>query len=118
GARLPLRNVLRNPRRSFYTILGVASSVAIVLSTGALEDGTAAIMEAWFHGIQRYDLRATFLPVESEEIGARVASWPGVRRVEPILEIPVEIEAHGRTRSSLLVGLPPAGVLLSLHDRS
>jgi putative ABC transport system permease protein len=118
GARLPLRNLVRNPRRTFYTVLGVAASVAIVLATGSLSDGTNAIMERWFHGMQRYDLRVSFIPAQSEGIGPRVASWQGVRHVEPILEIPVEIEANGQTRSTLLVGLPPANVLFGLfaHD--
>jgi putative ABC transport system permease protein len=118
GARLPLRNLVRNPRRTLYTILGVASSVAIVLATGSMSDATNAIMELWFHGVQRYDLRLSFLPAESEGVRSQVASWQGVRHVEPILEIPVEMEAHGEKRSTVLVGLPANGVLHGLFTPS
>src|SRR5262249_41421585 len=91
GVRLPIRNLVRNPRRTLYTILGVAASVAVVLCTGALQDATTHILDAWLHGIQRYDMRVSFFPAESEGVGSRVAAWQGVRHVEPILEIPVGI---------------------------
>lgn len=114
--RLPLRNLVRQPRRTIYTATGVASAVTLVIASLGMLDASVDAIESYFYKVQLYDLRVGFLDPRPMSELARVAHWEGVQRVEPGLMIPAELERHGRSYSTLVLGMPPDQQLYGLFD--
>ncbi|MHB9035650.1 MAG: ABC transporter permease [Armatimonadota bacterium] len=115
-SRLPLRNFLRNPRRSFSTVAGVASAVTLVLVAAGLLDSTRASIDYYFKYSIHYSALASFLNAQSESTMSQIATWKGVRRVEPALAVPGKLIKNGRTQTILIYGLRPGDRLMSLTD--
>jgi len=110
--KIPLRNLLRQPRRTLSTVLGVAIGVSLIIVSAAFLDSIEEALNLCFGRIQLYDLRVIFLPAQTERILHYIAQWKGVHRVEPLLEVPVELKRGTATYTTLLMGLRPDAQLL------
>ncbi|MFM8266793.1 MAG: ABC transporter permease [Ilumatobacteraceae bacterium] len=111
---MPLRNVLRAPRRTVLTAAGVGASItALVATLGLLDSFTAAIdrgvAEAAKGDPGRISVALdTYYPVSSPEVTAVIA-LPGVATADPTLSVP----------ASARVGTgEPLDLLLELLDFS
>jgi putative ABC transport system permease protein len=113
-SRLPLRNFLRNPRRSFSTVAGVASAVTLLLVASGLLDSTTASIDYYFKYSIHYSALASYLNAQSESSMSQVATWKGVKRVEPALAVPGKLVKNGKTQTILIYGLRPGDRLMSL----
>jgi putative ABC transport system permease protein len=114
--RLPLRNLLRRPKRAVYTILGMVLGVCLLLLSLAILDSVEDAVTTFFEEIERYDITAGFVPEQPGRVITQISSWPGVIRAEPSLEIPVEVERGGKTHATVLSGLLPDSKLRRLTD--
>jgi putative ABC transport system permease protein len=114
--RLPLRNLIRQLRRTAYTALGVASAIALVIVSLGMLDASYAAIDMYFHKVQLYDLRVSFLEPRPLSELTRVGHWQGITRVEPGLLIPVELERGGQSYTTLALGLMPDDRLYGLYD--
>jgi len=114
--RLPLRNLLRQPKRALYTVLGMVLGVCLLLLSLAILDSVENAITTFFHEIERYDITAGFVPEQPGRIITQISSWPGVARAEPSLDIAVEIERGGKTHETVLSGLVPGSRLRHLTD--
>lgn len=112
--RLPLRNFLRNPRRTFSTVAGVASAAMLLLVATGLLDSTVAAIDFYFKYSIRYDIMATYLQPQNSFVAERIRRWPGVRRVEPMLAMPAKL-AKGEVEQTILIyGIEPDSRLFTL----
>ena len=116
--KLPVRNFARRPRRTAYTVLGIALGVCLIVLSFAILDSVEQALATYFDEIERYDLTAGFDREESGRLVSRIAGWPGVRRVEPTLDIPVDLVRGEIVHPTALVGIPPDGQLRRLTDES
>jgi len=114
--RLPLRNLVRSPRRTAYTALGVASAIALVIVSLGMLDASYAAIRTYFDKVQLYDLRVNFLDPRPMSDLARIGHWEGVERIEPGLLIPMELERGGEYYTTLTLGLRPDDELYGLYD--
>lgn len=112
--RLPFRNLFRSPKRTFSTIIGIASAITLILVSTGLIDSTAHSVHFYFDKVQRYDLFANFLHPETEHVIGRVRAWKGVERAEPIMEVPVKLLHDGVEKTTVIYGVPLDCRLLSL----
>jgi len=112
--KFSVRNVIRRPRRAIYTVLGMILGVCLIVMSFAILDAVDDAIVTYFEDIERYDLVAGFVPEQSGRVITHLASWPGVLRAEPSLDIPVEIEHGGVKHSTVLSGLPADGQLRRL----
>lgn len=119
GIRLALRNILRAPIRSLTTVLGVAAAmVLLVVSGGAYESARQALDNEFTQSL-RYDLQVDFVtPRGTARLLQQVGHLPGVIRVEPVLSLPVALQAGPRTFKTMLQAVPPRGQLLRPVDLS
>ncbi|UCH33347.1 MAG: FtsX-like permease family protein [Armatimonadota bacterium] len=115
-ARLPLRNLIRRPRRTAYTALGIASAIALVIVSLGMLDASYAAINMYFYDVQVYDLRVSFLDPQPWSRLARIGHWEGVERVEPGLMIPVELQFDGKSYFTVVLGLPRDSRLYRLYD--
>jgi putative ABC transport system permease protein len=115
--KIPLRNLFRAPRRTVYTIVGIAFSVSLILSSLALMDTATETMNLHFDEVQAYDLKATFSTPQSNLL-SQIEGWDGVEKAEPIHEAPCRLKNGDRTYSTMLVGLDPEGGLYQIFPAS
>jgi putative ABC transport system permease protein len=108
-AQMPLRNVLRAPRRTVMTLLGVAAALVVLV-------GVVGMVDSFFATIDRVDTEvlrtspdrltvdlATFLPVDSQEVQA-VRAAPVVESSSTSLRLGGTMR-NGTTRFDVLLQL-------------
>ena len=106
-ANIPLRNVLRTPRRTIMTVLGIGAVVAITLALAGVIDSfnttlDASRTEALAGSTQRLtvDLAA---PQPTNAPALRAISAPRtVGAAQPSLRLPTTLTAHGRRLDAYL----------------
>jgi putative ABC transport system permease protein len=109
---IPLRNVLRTPRRSALTLLGVAAAIAtLVTIIGVLDTFRATLGSASAELLRAAPARVTvsldsFYPVTSPVVTA-VRRLPAAGKVRPGLLVPGTVRAHGRSVGVAAEVLPP-----------
>ena len=114
--KMPVRNLVRRPLRTVYTVLGLALGVALVVLSFGILDSVQQAMRTYFEEIQRYDLSAGFVEAQPGAVISQVRTWPGVWEVEPTLDIPIEIRRRGVVEQTVLSGLPPGSQLRRFTD--
>ncbi|MDK2927264.1 MAG: putative transport system permease protein [Bacillota bacterium] len=116
--RMAVRNALRNRARSLFTLLGVTftfSLMAVVWSLNGLMD--TMVLEQ-FTKVQQYDVKISFTrPLPLTAVVRELEDEPGVKRVEPLLEVPVTLQHEHRKKSVAALGLSPAAQLYTPLDK-
>lgn len=115
-ANMPLRNVLRAPRRTLMTVLGIGAVVAIALALAGLIDSfnstlDASRSEALAGSAQRLTVD---LPAPEPAGGAvirTIASSPAVGREQPSLRLPATLSSRGRHLDAFVEVISPSGPL-------
>ncbi|MGA3057398.1 MAG: FtsX-like permease family protein [Candidatus Limnocylindrales bacterium] len=98
--RLPLSNVLRTPRRTVLTALGVAAAVTVLIGTiGMLDTFSVGMDQGQAEMIggspDRIAVDLT-TPLPADTVRQNLASAPGVGRVDLVLRLPATAMAAGR----------------------
>ncbi len=107
--RVAVKNVFRNPKRTLYTLLGIAMGVVLIATSLAFIDSINEMFYVQFDKIQTFDYK-----VECSDVSA-VKRLPDVREAYPIVETWIRFERSGISKSSVLVGLPGQD-LYSIYD--
>ncbi len=116
--RLSTRNLLRNPRRTFFTILGLSLAVSVLLVPLSFIDSMNWATHAQQELIQRYDLKAYLqYPLPVEDLSS-LDAMDEVASAEPMIELPTSLMRNGQGESILLMALEPSSRLYGLYDRS
>ncbi|HRF59816.1 MAG TPA: FtsX-like permease family protein [Fimbriimonadaceae bacterium] len=106
-ARVPLRNVFRQPRRSLSTLVGVVSAICLTMTAGGMLDSMTYALDNLLVRSYSFDLRGDFTEFQSKRVVTSVRTWPGVLWAEGVLELPVEFRHRGRTYEALMNGVEP-----------
>ena len=105
GQRMILRNIERKPLRAAFTVIGVAGSVAILITAAFWYDSLDYFMDVQFNKVQRANVFVGFPePVDRGAIGD-LARLPGVERAEGRRSIPVLLRAGHRSYRTALTGV-------------
>lgn len=115
-AKIPLRNVFRQPKRTVSTLIGVVAGLCLMMTASGLLDSMEIAMSELMRGAFRCDLRVDFVPGQTEAVLTKIRSWRGVNWAEAVLELPVELRHGGREYSALLSGVPSDSRLRELRD--
>ena len=111
---MPLRNVLRAPRRTLLTALGVAAAVTSLVAVLGMLDSFSATGARSTAELERMNVNrltvtlSTFMPENSTQLRA-ITAVPGVSTVVTELRLPTHISANGR-------GLDAVTEVLDLHN--
>jgi putative ABC transport system permease protein len=98
---MPFRNVLRAPRRTALTALGVAAAITCLVATLGLLDSFAATGDRSKAALEATNpdrltvTLTTLYPVSATHVRG-LTSIEGVAAAEPQLRIPTRLRAHGR----------------------
>lgn len=114
--RIPLRSLLRQPRRTLTTLAGVIASLSLIVTARGLQDSMDALMGELSASIFREDLRLDFIQYEDRTVVESVRTWKGVTWVEGELDLPMTFRKGSRSYDALAVGVPDESRLRSLFD--
>ena len=104
--RMILRNLERQPVRTFISVLGIAFAVAVLLVGLAFIDVMEVLITQQFVVAMRQDATVNFVEPRSARATYAVAHLPGVIDVEPMRALPVRLRAGPRSRTLAIIGLP------------
>ncbi|MCC6497009.1 MAG: FtsX-like permease family protein [Propionibacteriaceae bacterium] len=106
--RIPLRNLFRQKRRSFYTIVGVAFAMLLAVTTQSMFDAMDEMLDRFDNFSERWDVQAVFAEPFGTGRAAEVAHWPGVKGVETALVLPAELRTDGGSYQGALTCAEPS----------
>jgi putative ABC transport system permease protein len=103
--RLPLRNVLRVPRRSLTTAMGVVFAYILFLMVWAMTDSINYFFQNNYTEVERWDVSAVFDTPQSQAVLDEISDWDGVKKVEPLTQLPVTLKTDDHSEDVLLTAL-------------
>ena len=109
---MALRHMIRWPVRTGITILGVALSVSLLVTSFFMIDSVEFMIDATFFRSERQDATITFTDERPFRVLQEVERLPGVLRAEPIRNTPARLR-HGHLHRTLAIQGKPPGTDLS-----
>ncbi|MCA9391637.1 FtsX-like permease family protein [candidate division WWE3 bacterium] len=104
--KIAIRNIDRNKKRSFFTILGVMFSMVLVLASWGMIDAVQNFTDRMFNDIYKEDLTVTFKQNITEAEVSDLKALEGVNSLERGLIMPVNLEVKDQAYSTILIALP------------
>lgn len=86
-----LRHVERWPFRALLTVSGAAMAVMLLVSLFFMFDAIDELVDGFYFRANRHDVVIGLVDQESERARYDLARLPGIRAVEPVLEVPARI---------------------------
>ncbi|QDU30665.1 FtsX-like permease family protein [Anatilimnocola aggregata] len=114
--RMILRQLERRPLRAFFSSLGIALSIAILVMGNFLEDTVDHVMDFQFFTTQRQDLMVSFVEPTTGQAARDLGKLPGVIVVEPFRAVPVRLVHRQNQRRLDLLGLTADAQLMRVVD--
>jgi putative ABC transport system permease protein len=127
-----VRHVSRFPARSAMTVIGVALSMGLLISTLQFFDSVSVMIDSFFFRAQRQDVTLRFVELRADPVRAEIARLPGVMRSELRRGASVKLTHGSRNRRVFVFGieqnsdlsqhvdaeghavpLPPSGLMLT-----
>lgn len=118
GWKMSIRNLFRSPQRTIFTVLGMVFTIMFIIITMFFLDSIDYIFDQHFFVMQRQDHKVIFAKPANYQDASELASLKGVRRSEPILEVPVQIKNGWMKQETTVVGLDRRHTLTALFDAS
>jgi putative ABC transport system permease protein len=104
-ARMILRNLERRPLRSLLAAMGVAASVALIVSGTFWWDAVNYMVDVQFNAVERGDAVVTLLEPRAAATRLEIARLPGVLEAESFRTVAVQLRAAQRSYRTAIVGL-------------
>jgi putative ABC transport system permease protein len=106
--RLPLRNVLRVPRRSVTTALGIIFAYVLFLMVWGMTDSINYFFRNNYTVVEKWNVMALFDKPQTQSTTSKIQNWQGVKKVEPIAQFPATVVDIGQSENILLTALDPS----------
>jgi len=114
--RIILRHILRTPHRAATTVLGVALSVAVLVTAMQWNAAISFLVDSHFQQSQRQDVVVGFVDLRGRDAEHALGALPGVMDVEPLRIVSADISSGNVTHRGGLTGLPEGARLQIVHD--
>ncbi len=116
--KMAVRSISRNKRRSLFVFAGITFAFSLGGLTWALKDISEKMLLAQYEKIQTYNVKVDLAhPLDREKATRELARFPGVKRAEPVAELPVTLKNAWREKDVVLLGLPQDGRLYNILDK-
>lgn len=116
--KMIVRNLSRYKKRALLTSVGIIFATALLLAALGLNDSIGFLVEQQYSTMQRYDLKVTFNGMLDPSELNYIRSLPHVSRLEPQLQLGVELRNGWRIKKSGLIGFTKNPRLHQVTDRS
>ncbi|MGE5678555.1 MAG: ABC transporter permease, partial [Pseudomonadota bacterium] len=105
GWKMSIRNIFRSRTRTLFTIAGMMATIMFFMVSLFFLDSIDYLLYQNFCVFQRQDYKISFAGPASYYDALELESIDGIRKVEPLLELPVEIKNGWKKEDTLLVGI-------------
>ena len=105
--RMILRHLERRPLKALLSVIGIAASIAILMSGIFFGDALDVMIDVQFNRAQRQDMTVTFTGPTSDEAIHELKGLRGVRAAEPFRSVPVRFRHEHRSYRTGIEGLTP-----------
>lgn len=114
--RLVLVRMVGNPWLAFFSILGMALGMSLLILSSFMEKTIEYVLDHQFARSQRQDLQLSFYDPRSEECYYEVQQWPGIGRVEAYRSVPIRMRNGLVSDRLALLGLESDAELFRVLD--
>ena len=117
-ARMILRNIQRQPARTFVSLIGIASGAAMMVAGNFSFDSMERLMEMQFNMQQRFDMSVSFTEPLSRRALFDLRAYDGILQVEPFRTVPVRLRHENQSRYGAITGVREDNQLQRVIDAS
>ncbi len=114
--RIILRQIIRAPLRALFTSIGIALSVAVMITALQWIDSIEHIVEVYFYEAQHQDLMLGLVETQSDTSLHEIRRMPGVLAAEPMRITGVEFHVGNRSHRGGIEGVPHNPRLQRVYD--
>lgn len=115
--KIILRNLFRYKKRALLTSIGIVFATALLLAALGMMDSTNYLIDQQYSNIQLYDLKVSFNQFLHPSEISYFHNLAHVTKVEPMLEIGMELRNGWRAKKIGLTGLIANSSLYRITDR-
>lgn len=115
-SRIILRRIVRFPRRSAATVIGISLAIAVLVLAGTFPAVMERLMHVNFTEANRQDVSLSFIDAREMGVVHAVMNLPGVILVEPGRADRVILHHAGKSIEETLIGTLPDARLSRLVD--
>lgn len=115
-SRMIVRSLERRPFRSALTAIGIASSVAVIVSGTFWQDAIDYLINVQFNAADRTDVQVAFTEPVADKAQFEIAHLPGVLSTESSRVVPVRLHAGHHSYVTAITGFPEPSILRRLLD--
>lgn len=113
--KMATRNLFRNRQRSLITMVGIMFAFSMMATTWYFNTIIDVMFYDQFEKVQVHDVQVNFMrPLPLGEAERELKRFPGVRRMEPLLEAPVTLKHRWLEKDTVIMGLPGDGYLYNI----
>lgn len=117
--RMAVRNLSRNPGRTFFVFFGIMFAFSLGGLTWAFKDLTDQMIFDQYEKVEKYNAKVSLVsPLPALPVSREMSRFPGVKRAEPMAEIPVTLKNQWREKNVVLLGIPQNSRLYSIIDKN
>lgn len=118
-SQMGIRNVMRTPVRSLFTILGMAVVFCLMTVSWSMQNMIDKLTTFQFDKVQTYDLKLSFNnPISTKATLYTLARERGISQIEPVLEVPATLKNQWLKKEVAIMGLPPDASLYNILDKN
>lgn len=115
--KMAVRNISRHKGRSAFILVGIMFTFALIGGCWSMWEMAENMIYDQFEKVETYDARISlYQPLDRSKVERELSRFPGVKRVESKLEIPVTLKHQWRQKDVVLIGLPFDSELHRIND--
>lgn len=114
--RIILRNIARSPLRSALTVVGIGSSIGLLVMSLQWTDAINQLAERQFYNAQRQDMMIGLSESKDKRVLYEFAHMPAVLAVEPMRIVSADFRNGVRTHRGGINGIPENAQLQPIYD--
>ncbi|AOE49922.1 ABC transporter permease [Kangiella sediminilitoris] len=114
--RIAVRQIMRKPLRSFFTVIGVSFAVGLMVMALQWVDAIKFLGTSYYNDAQRQDMTMAFYQNQQKETMLQVERLPGVLEAEPIRYVSVDFINGAKRHRGAITGLPSDATLQPIYD--
>ncbi len=104
GWKMSIRNIFRSRQRSLFSIVGVSFTIMFFIVCLFMLDCVDFIFDQHFLEMQKQDYTVAFSQPVSYYDTFDLKTIDGIKKVEPIIEVPVEVRKGWRKETTMVIG--------------
>ena len=116
-SKMILRSMLFRPWRLFFSVMGIAASLAILINGSFWTDVIDFMIQRQFQEMHREDLTITLNHPRHLSVFAELKHLPGVFMLEGQRSVPVRIQFQNKKKEISVLGWNPHAVLSRILDK-